>query len=1191
MLPSGNLPNAALEEALAIAGVACWIWPGTSPQPLLSANFHRLLGCGNTALPQNSTEWLTLCHPEDRAAFSALLDTLETGQTVERRQFTLRLRHQSGLWSWFDVKIRQPAGDDDPTILTFSDITEQKQTEAALRDSQLRYRALYNTTPLAFILWDRLGRITEWNLRAENIFGWPAEKVIGKKVHQLLLPEEQHAPFSDGIKALIRGTGNGHFTGPVLAKNGLRLECTWYNVVLRNPSGSLQGILSLVQDNTEEYIARQRVEKSEKTYRTLVETSPDAILLISLDGKLQMANQQAHHLFGLSELDDLYNTNIFELLPESSRSSGDTGFIDNPDEFAGLISNRQLRMQQQNGEGFDAAIAFTTILDVRGKSTGIVLFIRDVTEKLQAERELESHQKELERLVLDRTLELEGTRDSLAQIIDGSPVPTFVIDANHVITHWNKACELIIGTSASQMIGTKNQWQAFYPSPRPVMADLVIGNEHDKINQLYSGSYRHSSLVPGGIESESFFPKFNRWLFFTAAPLLNQQGEIIGAIETLQDITERKNAEIALIEAKGLAEKAANAKAEFLANMSHEIRTPMNAVIGLAHLLLKTEIAGKQRDYVSRIHGAGQMLLGLINDILDFSKIEAGQMLLEHTEFTLDDVLDNVAAVLIQRAQEKGLELQYLVEPDVPNCLIGDSLRLAQILINLIGNAIKFTATGSVTLFIRRLQDIDDQTELEFSVKDTGIGMSAEQQEKLFQAFSQADSSITRKFGGTGLGLTICKRLTEMMQGQIQVSSQPGIGSSFTFTARLGVGNSLADSMRPALRRVLVVDDNPLARAVLVRLLEKFGCSALAAESGKHALTIIESHPKSAFDFITIDLNMPDMDGLELAEAVRNLLPNTPKLVMVTASDTSTLEQDHRLKSFDTLLNKPVTAAQIGKLLANREIRSPISEKPATAPLAGLRILLAEDIPTNQLIACEILESFGATVETASNGQEAVHMVTDQGKTYDVVLMDMQMPEMDGLEATRQIRANARWSALPIIAMTAHALDEERQRCLAAGMNDFITKPIDPALLQAKLAHWKPCAETPPAATLTETKTMTPAEELPDLPGIDREIGLKRMMNKPKLYEKILRDFYARFADEANALRTAIANGDLADAERRAHSTKGLAGSIGATRLQEAALALEQQLHLGGTPVEAVLDSYEQALNEVITGIRAGFSL
>ncbi|TXH02928.1 MAG: PAS domain S-box protein, partial [Rhodocyclaceae bacterium] len=292
---------------------------------------------------------------------------------------------------------------------------------------------------------------------------------------------------------------------------------------------------------------------------------------------------------------------------------------------------------------------------------------------------------------LASSAELASADDTLAQIIDSSPVPAFVIDADHVVTHWNRACEQIIGVPAGEIIGTRHHWRAFYPAQRPIMADLVITGEMSLLQQLYSNKYRKSQLIDGAFEAEDYFPAFDRWLFFTAAPLRDKQGQIIGAIETLQDISERKRAEIALSAAKQAAETAANAKTEFLANMSHEIRTPMNAVIGLAHLLLKTELTDKQRDFISRIHGAGQMLLGLVNDILDFSKIDAGRMQLEETEFALDGVLDNVTSVLLQRAQEKGLELQYVVDPDVPPNLNGDPLRLGQILINLIGNAIKFT--------------------------------------------------------------------------------------------------------------------------------------------------------------------------------------------------------------------------------------------------------------------------------------------------------------------------------------------------------------------------------------------------------------------------------------------------------------------------------------------------------------------
>jgi len=797
---------------------------------------------------------------------------------------------------------------------------------------------------------------------------------------------------------------------------------------------------------------------------------------------------------------------------------------------------------------------------------------------------------ETARPAIDPTAELADADDTLAQIIDSSPVPAFVIDADHVVTHWNRACEQIIGVPATDILGTRNQWRAFYPAQRPIMADLVITGEMALIQKLYSNKYRKSLLIEGAFEAEDYFPAFDRWLFFTAAPLRDKHGRIIGAIETLQDISERKLAEIALTDAKRAAEAAANAKTEFLANMSHEIRTPMNAVIGLAHLLLKTELTDKQRDFISRIHGAGQMLLGLVSDILDFSKIDAGRMQLEETEFALDGVLDNVTSVLLHRAQEKGLELQYVVDPDVPPNLNGDPLRLGQILINLIGNAIKFTAKGSITVFVRRLPDDNGQAHLEFDVQDTGIGMSPAQQQSLFNAFSQADTSITRKFGGTGLGLTISKRLAQLMKGDIWVRSQPNLGSTFTFSIKLALGRNNAPTPNLVRRRALVVDDSPLARSILIALLEKQGYTALPAESGEQALAMLGDTRTARFEFVTIDLNMPGMDGLELADAILNQITPAPKLVMVTATDTATLAGETRLRCFDAVLNKPVTAAQISKLINQGEAPAPAApSKPA--PLAGLRVLLVEDMPTNQLIASEILESFGITVDLADNGVQALSKLLEESNSYDIVLMDIQMPEMDGLEATRRLRASGRLGSLPIIAMTAHAMDSERQRCLDIGMNDFVTKPIDPEGLRDILIRWRPTQATLAQAKKLESAPMSSADGLPDLPGIDKADGLRRMMNKPALYEKVLRDFHARFMAEPEAIRNAMQAGDFATAERRAHSTKGLAGTIGAQGLQNASKELELALRQGEALPDGIFQRFESELNAVIASIAHGFRI
>ena len=1057
-MAAASLTAEALEEALSIAGVGCWVWDSATGSFRLSANFHGLLGCPADALPVSPAEWLTRTHPDEQPLLASLFEKLSSGND-EQINFTLRLRHGSGMWSWFEVRSRRQntAEEQASTVLvTFNDVTQQKQTESALRDSQLRYRALYTTSPLSFVQWDRQGHILEWNRRAEQLFGWTTSEVIGKPVHHLLLPEAQRAEFNQAIKALIQGSGDGSFSGPALGKDGLLLHCAWHNVALRAPNGSLLGILSLILDQTDK--------------------------------------QQAH----------------------------------------------------QN----------------------------------------------LEHLVRERTNELETARASLTHIIDGSPVPILVIDARHVITHWNAACESITGIKASEVIGTKQQWKAFYPSARPIMADIVIDGNLQQLDTLYQSGFRPSCMVDHGIEGEAYFPGLKRWLFFTAAPLIDETGNIVGAIETLQDVSERKQAEVALMAAKGAAELAASVKSDFLANMSHEIRTPMNAIIGLAHLMLNTPLSQKQHDYVTRIQGAGQMLLGLINDILDFSKIEAGQMRIEATDFRLDDVLNKVTSIIQARAQEKRLELHYVVDPAVPAKLLGDPLRLAQILINLIGNAIKFTAHGSISVFFRAQPGNGNEIQLDVAVQDTGIGMSPEQIDKLFQAFSQADNSITRKYGGTGLGLTICKRLCELMGGEIKVSSEPGHGSLFSFWIKLGKSEVGAEETYALVRHALVVDDNSLARNVLGRLLEKAGCQTVLVESGEQALGMLVENKDTPFDFVTIDYNMPGMDGIELAECIRRLPLNpVPRLVMVTSSDTHELEEAGRMGNIETVLHKPITAEQINRLVTSSNGRAQITPVQTPNLLADTRILLVEDIPTNQLIAREILESFGAIVETADNGRHALEKLAEPGTHFDIVLMDIQMPEMDGLEATRQIRAGGKHADLPIIAMTAHSFEDEKLRCQQAGMTDFLSKPIDPTLMQQVLLRWKPNAMPTQKNSPSTPSTVTDTVELPNLPGIDKVEGLSRMMNKPRLYERILCDFYRRFVGEADAIRKALATNDRATAERGAHSCKGLAGSIGAHELQAASLALEVAIHENAKNLDDCLDDYAAKLAIVSTGIASGFKL
>ncbi|MEI6413846.1 MAG: response regulator [Pseudomonadota bacterium] len=647
--------------------------------------------------------------------------------------------------------------------------------------------------------------------------------------------------------------------------------------------------------------------------------------------------------------------------------------------------------------------------------------------------------------------------------------------------------------------------------------------------------------------------------------------DVADALGAMVDaIAQRDQEQAELAEQLRISESTARMKSDFLANMSHEIRTPMNAIIGMSHLVLKTELTLRQRDYLQKIQGSGQHLLGVINDILDLSKIDAGKLTVDRTEFALEKMLDNVTSLIVEKSSAKGLELIVDVDPAVPHYLVGDPLRLGQILINYASNAVKFTEQGEISLVVRVHEEAGQEVMIRFSVQDTGMGLDEEQKSHLFQSFSQVDTSATRRFGGTGLGLAICKRLARLMGGEVGVESVPGQGSCFWFTAWLGRGATKPRVWLPKPdlrgRRVLVVDDNDHARAILTEMLTYMSFNVEAVASGQAAMEAVRRSAKDRpYDLVILDWQMPGMDGFEAARQVRALgLAEAPHLVMVTAYDSDEVFMQAGETGIEEVLIKPIspsilfnaTLRVLGGLSQGEPVdipAFPVAEELATRQ--GARILLVEDNELNQEVAMALLTEAGFAVDLAVNGERAVQQV--QQTPYDLVLMDMQMPVMDGLTATREIRRLPALADLPIVAMTASAMREDREQCEAAGMNDHIAKPIDPDDLWRTLLKWLKPRSTPAETRTPVVVTTAKHLELPCLQGLDMTDGLRRVLNKPSIYLSLLRKFLETQKSAPAAIETALDAGDWGLAERLAHTLKGVAGSIGAHELQGKSARLE----------------------------------
>ncbi len=1130
---------------------------------------------------------------------------------------------KTGVLQWQSAIIA-PIIDENKEITHFvsiqEDVTEKKKAAAEL---QKLSRAI-EASPVSVVVTNHEGTIEYVNPNFCEVTGYNQEEAIGQNP-QILSSGEQPPEFYKDMWETITsgGTWKGEFANK--KKNG---EIYWENASIspiKNSQGKITHYVAVKEDISEQKEMEKALRQEQQRLDMALKGANAGLWDWSVITGELITGEIWSTMLGYTpeELNEKYGQRIerwFELvhpddLPDAweavqKHMNGETDIL-----------NTEFRMRTADGQWkWILDIGKVAERDADGKGTRMVGVHLDISEIKKSEEELKESQK----------------RTSLLHRISNTVSTSIGLD------------ELFgdIRKILSEVIDTTNFFIALYDSEKDQIVFRILFDEKDDISNYPT----QNNISKGNITGlSSYVINTAKPLFVTKQDIIDQNipcagslpavwigvplkvgDKVLGvmAVQSYTNVNQYSEKDVDLIvtvseqtamaikevlnteelkNAKQTAETATKAKSDFLANMSHEIRTPMNAILGLSHLALKTDLNPKQNDYVSKIDTSAKSLLGIINDILDFSKIEAGKMDMEIIDFDLNEVMHNLSNMVSVKTHEKGLELVFDLHPDTPTLLMGDSLRLGQILLNLANNAVKFTEKGEIVVSAVPVQIEKNQAILKFSIRDTGIGLTKEQQGRLFQSFQQADTSTTRKFGGTGLGLTISKKLVEMMDGKVGVSSEPGVGSTFFFTARFRRHKKsiLKKQITPESLvglKVLVVDDNDTYRFVMEGYLKEFGFDVELIESGAKAIKLLEETIKEShkpIDLIFMDWQMPDMDGIEASRQIQKLfgLKHMPKIILVTGFGREDIMKQVGDLDLDGFLLKPVTQSLLFNATMDafdqETLHIPHQNRgPSVLPqgfdsIRGARILLVEDNEINQQVATELLEGEGFFISIAENGQIAVDRVRESADSeiFDAVLMDLQMPVMDGYTATKEIQRDERFTDLPVIAMTADAMSGVQEKVTASGMSDYITKPIDPRLLFKSLVRWiKPGERALPEGFIQgEAEAPRQSESLPSLPGIDAENGLLRVGGKVAAYKRLLEKFIANQGNADRDIETSIKTGEMDEASRLVHTLKGVSGNIGANELYESAKQLEAVLKENNPKtVESALEKTSEILSRTI---------